>query len=47
MEMPASHLAILWRCNAQGSGVCKSGTLGEDDLAREVADRLAKMAKEC
>ena len=44
--MPASHVAMLWRCNSQGSGLCKSGTLGEDDLAREQAERLEQMAKE-
>ena len=42
VEMPLSHLAMLWRCNAHGSGRNKSGTFEEDDLSA----RLANLAKE-
>ena len=40
--MPLSHLALLWRCNAHGTGVNKSGTFEEDDLSA----RLAELTKE-
>jgi hypothetical protein len=31
--MPAVRVAMLYRCYAHGTGVLKSGTFQEDDLA--------------
>lgn len=42
MDMPLAHLALLWRCNAHGSGINRSGTFEEDDISL----RLAELAKE-
>lgn len=33
-EMPAIHLAMLWRIFAQGVGGLESGTLLEDEIAK-------------
>ena len=35
--MPVSDIALLYRCNAHGSGICKSGTFQEDDMAESLA----------
>lgn len=43
LSMPLSHLAILYRCNAHGTGMCKSGTFQEDDIAAEAQKLLEKM----
>lgn len=40
--MPLALLALLWRCNAHGSGINRSGTFEEDDISL----RLAELAKE-
>lgn len=39
-EIPVAHLAVLYRCYAHGSGMCKSGTFQEDDLFYETTRRL-------
>ena len=38
LDMPLAHLALLWRCNAHGSGVNRSGTFEEDDISLRLAE---------